>query len=171
MDSKTISALKWIATILNDSGIPYRMGGGAATNLYGSGRPVNDIDISMAGKEYFSVILPLVKEYIVTNPTHYQDEKWDCVTLSLNYHGQDIDITDSETLLMRSKDNTHWIENKYIYRKYPDVVREVDGVPVSLMDPRVLLEYKQELTGDHQEFDRKFLEQYIQSNDLKVGQL
>ncbi len=145
------------------------MGGGAATHLYGSGRPVNDIDISMEGEGHFPVILPLVKEYIVTNPTHYQDEKWDCVTLSLNYHGQDIDITDSETLLMRSKDNTHWIQNKYIYRKYPDVVKEVDGVPVSLMDPRVLLEYKQELTGDHQEYDRQFLERYIQSNDLKAG--
>ena len=122
---------------------------------------MNDIDISIAGEKYFSVILPLVQEHVVIRPTHYQDEKWDCVTLSLNYQGQDIDLTDSETLLMRSKDNTHWIENKYIYRKYPDVVKEVDGIRVSLMDPRVLLEYKQELTGDHQEHDREFLEQYI----------
>lgn len=146
--------------------MPYHIvwGGGAATHLYGSGRPVNDIDISIAGEEHFSVILPLVKEYIVTSPTHYQDEKWDCVTLSLNYHGQDIDLTDSETLRMRSGDNTQWIQNKYIYRKYPDVIKEVDGVNVSLMDPRVLFEYKQELTGDHQEYDRQFLEHYIKHN-------
>ncbi len=165
MNEKTRNALKWIAGILNDNKIPYRVGGGAATYLYGSGRAVNDIDISISGK-YFPVILPLVKDYIVAGPKHYKNDKWDCDTLSLNYKGQDIDLTDVDTLLMSKKDGSGWIRNKEIYQKYPDSVKEVDGVAVSLMDPRALLEYKRELDGEHQESDRKFLEEYIKQKSL-----
>ena len=160
MQQKTLYALKWIASILNENTLPYRIGGGLATNLYGSSRPVNDIDISISGK-YFPIILPLVRKFITVNPMHYLDEKWDCTTLSLNYHGQDIDLTDVDTLLMRNKDGTGWIKNKEIYEKYPNVTVKVDNVSITLMHPKVLLEYKKHLSGEHQEYDRKFLEEYI----------
>ncbi len=153
-------ALKWIVGILNENGIPYRIGGGLAAHLYGSGRPVKDIDISLSGK-YFPVIVPLVREHIVAGPKHYLNEKWDCETLSLSYHGQDIDLTDVDTLLMRDKDDSMWIKNKEIYGKWPDVRKEVEGVTVTLMHPRVLREYKEHLSGEHQEQDRRFLDGYI----------
>ena len=129
-------------------------------SLYGSDRVVNDIDISVSGK-YFSILLPLVRAYLAAGPKHYKNDKWDCDALSLNYEGQDIDLTDVDTLLMSKKDGSSWIRNKEIYQKYPDVTMKFDGVRVSLMNPRVLLEYKKELDGAHQEFDRKFLEGYI----------
>ena len=160
MQQKTLDGLKWIVTILNKIDAPYRIGGGTATHLYGSGRPVNDIDISISGK-YFPSILPLVREFITIEPTHYSNEKWDCTTLSLNYYGQDIDLTDVDTLLMRSKDEKEWIKNKEIYEKHPNQIAQVDGVNVTLMHPRVLLEYKKHLSGEHQECDRRFLEEYI----------
>ena len=163
MEEKALNALKWIAGILNEYNIPYCVCGGMATYLYGSGRPVNDIDISVSGK-YFSAIVPLAKDYIIGGPKHYKNDKWGCTTLSLNYEGQDIDITDADTLLMSKKDGTGWIKNREIYQKYPNVIKEIDGTHVSLMDPRVLLEYKQELNDKHQEFDRKFLEKYIMPN-------
>ncbi|RJO62297.1 hypothetical protein C4544_00425 [candidate division WS5 bacterium] len=163
MKEKKLNALKWIVGILNENHIPYCIGGGMATYLYGSDRPVNDIDISILGK-YFSAIVPLVKNYITAGPKHYKNDKWDCTTLSLNYEGQDIDMTDADTLMMSKKDGTGWIRNKEIYQKYPNVLKNVDDTAVSLMDPRVLLEYKQELDGEHQEFDRKFLEKYIMTN-------
>jgi len=162
MTEKKTEALKWIAKILNDNGISYRVGGGMATNLYGSGRPVNDIDISISGVSFLDII-PLVKDCISAGPKHYQNEKWDCVTLSLNYEGQDIDLTDADTLLMKKKDGSEWIKNREIYQKYPDVIKDVEGIKISLMDSRVLLEYKRELDGDHQKFDRDFLEKYINS--------
>ena len=165
MKQKTVDALRWITCILNDNHIPYRIGGGLATNIYGSGRPVRDIDISISGK-YFSTIVSLAQELVVAGPKHYLNEKWDCTTLSLNYHGQDIDVTDVDTLLMRDNDGIRWIRNKEIYEKYPNVTKEVDGVKVVLMDPRVLLEYKQELNGEHQDFDKKFLRKYIKSNQI-----
>jgi hypothetical protein len=163
MQQKTLDGLKWIATILNRINAPYRVGGGMATHLYGSGRPVGDIDISLSGK-HFPAIVPLVQNFIIAGPKHYLNEKWDCTTLSLNYHGQDIDLTDVDTLLMRDNKDTKWIQNKEIYEKYSDVTMEIDGIRVNLMNPRVLLEYKQELSGEHQDFDKKFLEDYIESN-------
>lgn len=163
MTPTTCEALKWIAQILNDNNIPYRIGGGSATFLYGSGRAINDIDISVQGK-FFETIVPLVKEYITIGPKYYKNDKWDCTTLSLNYHGQDIDLTDVDTLLMKRRDGSGWVKNKDIYEKYPNKIVEVDGVKISLMNPKVLLEYKQELDGEHQEFDRKYLQEYIESH-------
>ncbi len=160
MQQKTLDGLKWIVTLLNTINAPYRIGGGTATHLYGSGRPINDIDISISGK-YFPSILSLVEEFITTEPTHYLDEKWDCTTLSLNYHGQDIDLTDVDTLLMRSNDKKEWIRNKEIYEKHPNQTVQVDDISITLMHPKVLLEYKEHLSGEHQEFDRRFLEEYI----------
>ncbi len=162
MRQETIDGLKWIISILNEIDAPYRLGGGTATHLYGSGRPVNDIDISISGK-YFPNILPLVREYITMKPTHYRGEKWDCITLSLSYRGQDIDLTDVDTLLMRSNDGKEWIRNKEIYEKHQNQTVHVDGVSVTLMHPKVLLEYKRHLSGEHQEYDRRFLEEYIRT--------
>lgn len=166
MNEKTLNALKFIASILNENNIPYVIGGGMATYLYGSGRQVNDIDISISG-EYFPKLIPLVANYIVEGPKHYIGEigdKWDCTTLSLSYNGQDIDLTDADTLLMSKKDGTGWMRNKEIYKKYPTIMKEVEGIKVSLMDPRALFEYKQELDGEHQEYDLKFLQEYIKNN-------
>lgn len=163
MEEKVLNALKWVVGILNEKNIPYCIGGGTATYLYGSGRPVYDIDISVSGK-YFSTIVPLVKDYIIAGPKHYKNDEWDCTTLSLNYEGQDIDMTDADTLLMSKKDGTGWIRNKEIYQKHPNVIKEIHGIHIPLMDPRVLLEYKQERDGEYQEFDRKFLKKYIESN-------
>lgn len=160
MENKTFEALKWIVNILDGNNIPYRIGGGLATHIYGSNRTVNDVDISLSGK-HFSTIVPLVPEFIVTGPKHYLNDKWDCTTLSLNYHGQDIDLTDIDTLLMRNKDGGEWIQNKVIYEKHPDVIKEVDGVRVTIMHPQVLLEYKEHLAGEHQDSDRKFLGEYL----------
>lgn len=162
-EKKTIKALLWIAKILNNNNIPYKIGGGLAVSIYGSKREVNDIDISLSGK-YFPIIVPLVKEFIISEPKHYLNEKWDCTTLSLNYYGQEIDLTDVNTLLM--KDNKKWIKNKEIYEKYPSVTKKINGIQVTLMHPKVLLEYKKHLDGDHQKSDRKFLSEYIAKNNF-----
>ncbi len=163
MNENTLKALKWISTILNEHNMPYRIGGGTATFLYGSGRQVNDIDISFSG-ENFSRLIPLVEEFVVIGPKHYLDEKWDCLTLSLSYDGQDIDLTDVDTLLMKSVDRNEWIKNKEIYQKWPDVIKDIEGVPVTLMHPKVLLAYKHHLAGEHQKFDREFLTKLIESD-------
>jgi len=162
LNDKIVSALSWIIEILDRNHIPYKIGGGFAAKVYGSPREVNDIDISLSGK-YFELIVPEVKEYITAGPQHYLNEKWDCNTLSVNYQGQDIDMTDVDTLLMTNLEKTEWMKVKE-KRLYDAVLTDINGLKVSIMDPRDLLSYKKELGGEHQAVDIHFIEQYIQAN-------
>jgi hypothetical protein len=163
MQEKTKEALKWIVEILDRNNIPYRIGGGFAANIYGSGRPINDIDISLSGK-FFPIIVNETSEYITAGPKHYSNAKWDCDTLSLNYKGQDIDMTDIDTLRMSNKEETEWFQTKEKYRKYEPISTDVEGIKVSLIDPRDLAEYKKHLGGDHQLIDIEAVEKYIVEN-------
>lgn len=165
MEQKTLDALRWIVGIFDKHNVTYRIGGGFAAHIYGAERPINDIDISLPGK-FFEVIVPEVKDYITAGPKHYSNEKWDCDTLSLNYQGQDIDMTDIETLRMSNKEKTEWFQTKDRYRKYPNKVVDIEGISVSLIDPRDLAAYKKELDGDHQLVDIKAVEKYISEHDL-----
>ncbi len=165
MEGKTIQALTWVVGILNRLEVPYRIGGGFAAHVYGSSRPINDVDISLSGK-FFPAIVAEVKDYITAGPKHYSNEKWDCDTLSLNYHGQEIDMTDIDTLRMSNKERTEWFYTKDRYRKYPNRTLNIEGTSVSLIDPRDLVAYKRELDGDHQLVDIASVEEYIAEQKL-----
>ena len=165
MDNRTIEALKWIVGILNKLKILYRIGGGFAAHAYGSPRPINDIDISLPGR-FFDAIVSETKDYIIAGPKHYSNEKWDCDTLSLNYQGQDIDLTDVDTLRMSNKMKTEWVSPKEKYYVHNPVIKNVEGIDVALFDPRDLIAYKKELDGDHQTIDIDAVEKYIGSHDL-----
>lgn len=162
LEPKTLSALKWITEILDKNKISYKIGGGFAAHVYGSQRKINDLDISLNGKD-FNLILPNVKEYITAGPKHYLNEKWDCTTLSLNYNGQDIDLTDVDTLKMTNLEKTKWIHVKDI-RLFESIVKDINGIKVSIMDPRDLIAYKKELGGEHQLFDIEAVKKYMNKN-------
>ena len=166
MEQKTLKALHWIVGILDKHNIPYRIGGGFAAHVYGSARPVNDIDFSLSGK-YFSVIVSEVSEYITAGPKHYLNEKWDCDTLSLNYEGQQIDMTDINTLRMSNFEKTEWFQTRDDFRKFDVIKTKVDGIEVSLIDPRDLVAYKKHLADrDYQLVDIAAVEKYIHENNF-----
>ena len=168
MQEKTLKALHWIVGILDKHSIPYRIGGGFAAYAYGADRPVNDIDISLSG-EYFPVIVSEVSQYITAGPEHYKNTKWDCDSLSLEYEGQEIDITDIDTLRMSSRDQTEWFQNKDNFRKFPTIQKDIDGIQVSLIDPRDLVAYKKELADEEHEYqlgDVRAVEKYIQEQGI-----
>jgi hypothetical protein len=77
-------------------------------------------------------------------------------------------MTDIDTLRMSNKAKTEWFQTKDRYRKYPNFSVNVEGVAVSLIDPRDLAAYKKELDGDHQLVDIKAVEDYIQEHDLSL---
>lgn len=165
MEDRQADALRWIVKILDKHNVPYRIGGGFAAKVYGSPRPLNDIDISMSGK-FFPKILPEISKYITHDLEHYLNEKWDCDTLSLEYNGQEIDITDVDTLRMSNKERTKWLIPKELYRKFEPMRVTVEGIEVSLLHPRDLVAYKKELDGDHQLVDIKAVEEYIIEHNL-----
>jgi hypothetical protein len=160
MNQNTLNALKWITEILDRNQVPYRIGGGFAAHVYGATRPINDIDITFPGK-YFRIIMPEISNYITYDFAHSQDAKWDCDGLTLEYDGQEIDMTDIDTLKMSNKEKTEWLQTKDNFRTYPSIRTRVEGVDVSLIDPRDLAAYKKHLDGEHQVVDVKAVEEYI----------
>lgn len=168
LENKTENALRWITEIFNRHNIPYRIGGGFAAHIYGSDRPINDIDISLSGK-YFPIIVSEVSDYVTAGPKHYSNEKWDCDTLSLDYHGQEIDMTDIDTLKMSSLDGSGWFQTKDEFRKFDPIPTDVKGIKVYLIDPRDLVAYKNELADPehlYQLEDVHAVEKYIMNNNI-----
>ena len=162
LDEKVMQGLRWITELLAKHSIPYKVGGGFAAKVYGSPRNVGDLDISLSGK-YFDIIIPEVSDYITAGPKHYLNEKWDCNTLSVNYYGQDIDMTDVDTLKMTNLEKTQWMDVKE-KRLYEGIITDINGVSVSIMDPRDLVSYKKELGGEHQIIDIKAVQSYLDGN-------
>jgi hypothetical protein len=168
MEEKTINALRWIVSILDKYNIQYRIGGGFAAHVYGSERPIKDIDITISGR-YFSTIMPDILEYVEYDLKHYSDEKWDCDGLTINYYGQEIDISDIDTLRMSDKELTEWFQTKDKFRKYEPLSINVNGIKISIIDPRDLVAYKKELADQehlYQIIDIEAVEKYIKDNNI-----
>ena len=162
LEEKTTDALRWIVEILNRNNIPYKIGGGFAAKVYGSSRRINDIDISLSGK-YFPILLSETSDYITVGPKHYLNEKWDCDTISINYSGQDIDITDIDTLKMTNLEKTKWI-NVIEIRLSDSKKININEIDISVMDPQDLIAYKKELGGEHQLIDIRATKEYLSKN-------
>lgn len=150
LEEKTKKALIWITDILNKHNISFQISGGFSAKIYGSPRPLNDIDIDIP--EYgFEKIVDEVKEYIVFGPEHYVDEKWDLMLMTLNYFGQEIDIGGSENLKIFDEKNNKWLPFPTDFNKVVYFV--VAGIKVPVIPKEDLIEYKSYLNGDHQKID------------------
>lgn len=93
--SVAIEALRWIDDILKKHNISYQVTGGLAAKVYGSLRPLVDIDIDVSNND-IAIILPEIEPYLIFGPERYQDEMWDILLLTLDYHGQLIDISGAD---------------------------------------------------------------------------
>jgi hypothetical protein len=160
VEKKTIEALRWIVEIFNKHSIPYRIGGGFAAKMYGSTRPLNDIDFGI-NEKYFPTILPEISKYTTYGPARYKDAKWDCELITLNYHNQEIDISGTETIKMSNKKRTEWIS---LDESSDTLDMNVGGIDIKVMNPVELMEYKKELDGNHQLIDIKAVENYLATN-------
>ena len=162
MEQKTRTALIWILEILKKHNVPYQIMGGFAAKVFGSKRELHDIDIDISETK-FPLILPEIKEYITYGPARYQDGKWDLELVTLNYNGQEIDISGVDTLRISTKDRTQWVS-------YPEgfeaVTVNFEGLDIVLMHPRKLSAYKKMLDGKHQQEDIDAADKYIEMYKL-----
>lgn len=160
-EQKTIEALKWMIGVFNHHNIPYRIGGGLAAKVYGSPRPLNDIDFGIPEK-CFSIILPEISQYITYGPSRWNnDGKWDCELITLNYHGQEIDISGTETIKISNKERTEWMS---IDKSSDALDINIQGIDVRVMEPNELKDYKKELDGEHQLIDIQAIENYLNTH-------
>jgi len=160
LEEKTITALHWIIEILNKHKINYQISGGFAGKVFGSKRELHDIDIDISKKD-FDKILPEISDYIIYGPSHYVDDKWDLELIILNYNGQEIDISDSDNILISNKERTKWISFTTDFSKTLNI--DLNGIKIKVINPKDFIEYKKELDGEHQLEDIEAAKKYVEA--------
>lgn len=147
---KAKDALKWIVGILDGKKIPYQISGGFSAKIYGSPRPLNDIDIDVPD-ERLQEIYEDVRQYVVYGPAHYLNGKWDLTLMTLNYHGQEMDIGGGDNPKVSNQARTEWVPIPTDFTRFVSMV--VDRISINVIPPKELISYKQHLDGEHQKVD------------------
>ena len=120
----TEAALKWIVGILRSHNMPFEISGGFAARLYGSSRELADIDIDVPS-DRISELSELVKDYSKYGLQYYKDEQFDLMIVSLNYKGQDIDIT-PETVKIFNSTKKVWVNSTVDLQKATE--KEINNI-------------------------------------------
>ena len=134
----TKQAFLWIVRKLNENDIRFRISGGMAARVYGSSRPLADIDIEIPD-EGLDKVLPSVKEHIIERPHRYKDNEWDIYYMVLEYMGQRIELSGAESQMVFDKDKKQWI---HMGIGLKSVLKEVFGIKVPVIPRSELIGYK-----------------------------
>ena len=143
MVKKTREAFTWIIKILRKSKIPYWITGGFAARIYGSKRPLADIDIEVHDKD-IDRITPLVKKYILRGPLNYKDSQYDIYALFIEYHGQKIDVCGTDSQRLFNKKIKKWEKENRNLRKA--IKKKIYGLLVSVVPLKDLINYKKRMS-------------------------
>src|SRR5579872_2437385 len=101
------ASLKWITDILKKLGIPFQISGGLAARAYGATRDLIDIDIDIP-EDKFGVVQAKVSEFIIFGPSRLKTANWDLLLITLNHHGQEIDLSGTDTTKIFNKTTGKW---------------------------------------------------------------
>ncbi|MFH0948947.1 MAG: hypothetical protein V1802_00490 [Candidatus Aenigmatarchaeota archaeon] len=153
---KTKEAFIWVVEILKAHKIPYRISGGFAARIYGTKRPLADIDIEVPDK-YVDKILPHVQNFVVRGPARFKDKNWDIYLLTIKYKGQMIDFSGTDTEKLFSRKRNRWVKfsadfpkvtRKKVYGKTVNVIRKEDLIYYkNIIRRRVDIKDIKELSG------------------------
>ena len=139
----TKAALEWITGILNDRKISFQVDGGLAAKIYGSNRPLADIDIIIPNKD-IETLAPILKDYIKFGPARYKDDKWDLLLMSLKYMDQDIDISGAGEARIFDKNKNEWVETETDFNN--SEVAEIFGMHLPVIPKEQLIREKIQLS-------------------------
>jgi hypothetical protein len=139
METNTKNALEWIVGVLRKNEIPFQITAGLAAKVYGSNRPLFDIDIDVPETNIPDIVRE-VKEYITKGPYHLQDDFFDLTLLTLEYQGQPIDLGGAYEVKIRNKETGEWIEYPTDFRKSEN--HTIYGVDVPVVTKEELIHYK-----------------------------
>lgn len=141
----TKAAFIWITDILKKHNIPFQISGGLAANIYGSKRPLQDIDIDIP-EDLFDLIYEDVSDYVVFGPERYKSEKWDLMLMTLNYQGQEIDICGAYHTFIFNAVAESWVKLETDFSNV--TIKELFGLQVPVIPCAELLAYKKVLSRD-----------------------
>lgn len=141
MSSKrdTEAALKWIVKLLRKHGIAFQVTGGFAARVYGSTRPLRDIDIEISSAA-LKKIAKDVAPYIVYGPARYRDRHFIVPLITLEYRGQKIDLSASDDLRLYDCRTRKWV--RYDTRLSSSAMKKVYGMRIPVATAEHLLSYK-----------------------------
>lgn len=144
---KLIRALKWICAVLEAKKIPYQATGGLAASLYGSKRPVNDIDIDIP-HDRLPDLLPAVATFITAGPERQKDKTWDVFLVCLDFENQLIDVTTTESPAVNDKNGSGWFPLRMNFSEVTWI--EIHGLRLPVQNPADLIEYKSRIGIEEQ---------------------
>ena len=149
-DQNAPAALAWIAGILNGRNIPFQVTGGLAARVYGSTRPLADIDIDVPD-EHLTVLAKLLAGHVVSGPARYRDGEWDIMLLTVNNSGCDIDLGGAFGARVFDRAARSWVP---VVADFGTAVRlMVFGVEVPVIAKNALIAYKRRLDRDVDRMD------------------
>ena len=134
----TEKAFRWIVGILRKHDMPFQITGGLAARIYGSDRPLADIDIDVP-EERIKDISAGVKDYIIWGPDRFVDDNWDLMLMTLKYEDQEIDIC-SDIVKIRNAGTGKWKETRTDFTQSEN--HEIYGISVPVVKRDKLIEYK-----------------------------
>lgn len=138
-------ALQWITDILKKYGIPFQITGGLAAIAYGATRPLEDIDIDIP-EDQFDVFKNDVKEFIRFGPERFKSDRWDLLLMTLNYRGQEIDISGAYDTQILNASTGHW--QKLQENLEMATVKNIFGLDLPVIPLEKLIHYKKALARD-----------------------
>ena len=152
------SALIWITNILNELHVPYQIAGGLAARAYGATRELIDIDIDIP-EECFDAVKNKVNQYITFGPTQNTEKPWDILLMTINYHGQDIDIGGAHHAKIYNQATGQW---HHLATDFSQCVQlEIYGIKVPVISRDDLLAYKKILSRPVDIADIEEVENFI----------
>lgn len=148
-------ALIWITNIIKKHNIPYQIAGGLAVRAYGSTRELKDIDIDIP-EEDIEKIKDEVRSFITFGPNQFKDESWDLLLMTLNYQGQEIDLSGAYNTKVYNKKKKVWekIITDFSKVKYIDIY----GLTLPVIGREELIAYKKILARPVDVLDLEHLE-------------
>jgi len=145
MSRKTKEAFTWIVSLLRKHDIQFRISGGFAANIYGSNRPLADIDIEISDDRVLE-IQKEVKNYIIYGPKRYKDLEFDLLLMTLKFRGQEIDLCGIDSLKLFNKKTRKWAKESI---NLSNVTRKkVYDYIVPVIPLKNLITYKKKISRD-----------------------
>ncbi|CAN5298544.1 hypothetical protein BH10PSE19_BH10PSE19_09200 [soil metagenome] len=146
----TATALQWIVTILEKHQYPYQITGGLAAQIYGATREIADIDIDIP-EAAITQLQQEVAPYIIAGPERFQGELWDLYLMTLNYQGQEIDLSGAYETKIFNVQSGFW--QPLLANFSTAKLCEVHGLLVPVIEQEDLIRYKTVLNRDVDQID------------------
>lgn len=156
-DDRAAVALRWCVDLFDRCGAEFQVVGGLAARAYGASRPLVDLDFYVSSARYTDVIRAAGARCI-WGPRAHRGEHWDLTFAKLRHKGVPIELGDPADARYFDRVRDEWVEQAVDFAR--SEIRELLGIPVSVMPREQLIEYKRGLDRD---VDRLDLEQMTDS--------